>query len=246
MGGYEALQRYLEDLRRVRNEVWSLVDFRGRVVVDVGVGESTEELARLGAEVVGLELEAERVRIAGRLKGYLNHLVRGDASLPPLREGSVDIMVFHFTLHEIDPSKHLWVLRAAQHASGQVLIVEPAPLGESLYNRFAQVWRRAMHSIGRFEDYKPLSYWTGILASSGYRVVRVKTVKWRVKAPPSVLRELVDKTCREWKALGVGERHIDELREVLREAERKGGLLWSDINVILGEKHPGSPVRQAS
>ena len=44
---------FFEDAERVQEEIWSLVDPGGVVVVDVGVGDSTRRLLEQGATVVG-------------------------------------------------------------------------------------------------------------------------------------------------------------------------------------------------
>lgn len=106
---------------------------------------------------------------------------------------------FYFTLHEIDPLKHCDILKAVPNITQYVVIVELSPIGEPLYNKFAQIWREAMHSIGRFEDYKPLDYRIDLLTRCGFTIIKVKTVKWNVRAPYIILKGLINRTYDKWK-----------------------------------------------
>ncbi len=57
----EWVRRYRDDERRIKEEVWSVTNVLGKVVLDVGVGESTAVLKHLGAKVVGVECDANKV-----------------------------------------------------------------------------------------------------------------------------------------------------------------------------------------
>ena len=95
---------YEEDLERVKREIWSSIDVKGLLVVDFGVGESTRTLVEMGAHVIGVDVDGNGLR---EQRGVVPHLVRCYLPHLPFRPGSIDLAVFYFTLHEVDPSLHL-------------------------------------------------------------------------------------------------------------------------------------------
>ena len=46
---------YKKDQKRIEDEIWSLVNVRDSIVVDFGIGRSTEKLVSLGARVVAVD-----------------------------------------------------------------------------------------------------------------------------------------------------------------------------------------------
>ena len=144
-----------------------------------------------------------------------------------------DLIVFYFTLHEVDPARHVRALTVAWRVADEVLIVEASPEGCSAYRIYAELWKEAMHSIGRFEDYRDAGYWVSILQSSGFEVLTVKRVEWVVEVPPNILREVVDRGKMLWRREGVSEEHVRRL-DVFLEYALRNGMKWSDINVIYG------------
>ncbi len=172
-----------------QDKVWSLVDVRGLTVVDFGVGESTRRLLQLGAKVVAVDRDLERLR----------EFV--DAGVPvvacdfvdfPFRCRFADLAVFHFSLHEVDPSVHRDVLMIACEIAPRVLIVEPSPEGGLAFRRFCELWREAMESVGRFEEYRPLEYWRGLVESCGFEVELAERVSQDYPVP----REEVERLAR--------------------------------------------------
>jgi hypothetical protein len=94
--------------------------------------------------------------------------------------------VFCFTLHEIDPRMHRSVISNARRISPRIIVVEPSPDGCPAYRRFARLWHEAMHSIGRFEDYQPISYWKNLIQSCGFRVTTSKKIKQKSLLPSEI------------------------------------------------------------
>ncbi len=90
-------------------------------------------------------------------------------------------------------------------------------------------------SIGKFEDYKPLDYWIDLLTRSGFIVTKLKIVKWNVRAPYIILKKLINEIYDKWRRDKVGEKYLEELNNILNDIEKEGGMLWSDIYVILGK-----------
>jgi hypothetical protein len=149
----------------------------------------------------------------------------------PFRKRVAELVVFSFTLHEINPGLHASALRLTAEIAPRVLVVEPSPKGCGAYEEFAKIWRGAMRAVGRFEEYWPAEYWEALLEGAGFEILCRRTVKWNVDVPGEVLRELVSGTVEEWRKLGVPDPWIDALSEL---PEKYGGMRWSDIVVIEG------------
>ena len=148
-------------------DVWSILNFKGLTVVDFGAGESTRRLLQLGADVIAVDRDIER------LKEF------ADAGVPvvacdfvdfPFRCRFADLAVFHFTLHEVDPVRHRDVVAMAHQIAPRILIIEPSPEGGPAFRRFYELWREVMESVGRFEEYRPLEYWRDLVESCGFEV----------------------------------------------------------------------------
>ena len=77
-----------------------------------------------------------------------------------------------------------------------VIAVEPVLWGCIAYKEFAQLWKDAMHSVGKFEDYMPPEYWKEVIQKAGFKITLEKTVKWRTYVPPTVLRNIVETTMK--------------------------------------------------
>ena len=94
-----------------------------------------------------------------------------------------------------------------------------------------------MHSIGKFEDYKPVEYWMRVLERSGFEILKAKKVEWRVDIPYRVFENLIEDTIVKWRELNVEMKYITELEGLLERVKREG-IRWSDIHVLLAEdKH---------
>ena len=180
--------------------------------------------------MIGVDVDGNGLR---EQRGVVPHLVRCYLPHLPFRPGSIDLAVFYFTLHEVDPSLHLDVLFSTRRVARKVMVVEPSPEGCEAYRLYARIWREAMHSIGRFEDYKPESYWRGLVERSDFEVITSKRVSWRAPIPPSVLEDMVRSTIEEWRRLSVDDRYIREMKDFLEYA-RSHGMVWSDNIVVVG------------
>jgi hypothetical protein len=203
-----------------------------RVVVDVGVGSSTLYLAEKGSGyVVGVDVDPSSFE--GLDESARLDLVVADASFLPLRDKAARLVVFYFTLHEVDPRLHVVVLSEARRAACSVLVVEPLPYGARLYEEYALLWRGAMHSIGRFEDYMPAEYWAEAVEKAGFRVERLGFVEWKAYMPPELFRGHIEAVAREWEEMGVSSAIVERLRRLLGET-RKTLFKWSDLVVVVG------------
>ncbi|NIQ06095.1 MAG: class I SAM-dependent methyltransferase [Candidatus Korarchaeota archaeon] len=203
-------------------------DFR---VIDVGVGESTKALLKWGATVIGVDRDLDRLQA---FEDADIPLLRGDVTSFPFRKRLADLIVLKETLHEIDPAKHREVLTVAYALAPMVIVVEPSPEGGRMYQRYAELWRKAMRSVGRFEEYQPLSYWKKLLKDSGFTMVTVKRIRAKETIPPEQLEEINRCTVEEWINLSVKPKYIQDMHEFL-ECAKKNGMKWSDLNVLKGE-----------
>jgi SAM-dependent methyltransferase len=110
----------------------------GRDVLDVGCGSGhlVRALASLGARPVGLEISAEQLAPAIAAddddgSGGIGYLV-GRAEALPLRDDSLDVVVFMRSLHHVPVPKQFTALTEARRVlrpGGQVYIVEPLAEG---------------------------------------------------------------------------------------------------------------------
>ena len=114
------------------------------------------------------------------------------------------------------------------------MIVEGDPKGCPTYVKFSKLWSEAMHSIGKYEDMKPPEYWLRSVRRVGMEIRAVKIVKWRTDVPYTVFKDIVKETIKEWRRLGVNEKYIARLNDLLEEVKREG-FRWSDILAILAE-----------
>lgn len=224
-----ALRTYFEDMERVQEEIWRGINVKGKTVIDVGVGYSTKKLIELGARVVGVDNDLSKIASSMNIP-----IVVCDFLNFPFQSRIADMVVFYFTLHEINPNFHLHALSIAGKIAPQVVVVEPLPNGCLEYEEFARIWRNAMRSIGKFEEYKTPEYWENILKKAGFRITLKRVVSWRATIPPEVLKDIVRTTVREWKRKRVAERWIRALQTKFLEESPK--MMWSDIFVVIGRR----------
>mgnify|MGYP001083487843 CR=1 FL=1 len=88
---------------KINKEFCSSINVKDLTVIDFGVGESTEMLINLGAKVMAVDRDVEK------LKEYDNlgiPLIKCDIANLPFDNRIADLAVFYFTLHEIDPRLH--------------------------------------------------------------------------------------------------------------------------------------------
>jgi len=224
-------QKYFDDRERILREIWSTVNVKGKVVLDFGIGESTEILVKLRAKVIGVDNNIEKIV---KYSSLGIPLIKCDILKFPFRRKIADISVFSFTLHEINPKHHIVVVKMAKDVSSEIVIIEASPKGCKAYNEYAKLWKSAMRSVGLFEEYKPLKYWVKLVEKAGFETLRTKIVKWKARIPSRVLNEIFIRDSEEWRKLGVGEEYIRRLFQLLKYAKEKG-MKWSNIYVIVGK-----------
>lgn len=223
---------YVKEQEMVGKEVWSSINVKDLTVIDFGVGESTRKLMDLGAKVIVVDRDIEKLKKYDSLDIAL---IRCDVTTFPFDSRRIaDLAVFYFTLHEVNPLKHKEVISTAYKLSSNIMVIEPSPKGCPAYQRYAELWLRAMHSIGKFEDYQPISYWKKLIENCGFETVVSKKIKQNTDIPSNVLEKMVQSTIEEWRKLSVESKHVNEINEFLGYA-KKNGMRWSDLIVIIGE-----------
>ncbi len=211
--------------------IWSFIDVEGLTVIDFGVGESTKKLVNLGARVIAVDWNVENLI---KYDDLGIPLIKCDIASLPFNARTADLAVFYFTLHEIDPLVHKEAVSNVYRVSSKIMVVEPSPKGCLTYQRYAELWRKAMHSIGRFEDYRPVSYWKKLIERCGFEITVLKRVRQDRDISHEVLEEEIRRIIDEWRKLSVGSKYVNEMDEFLEYAKRNG-MRWSDLIVMIGE-----------
>jgi len=232
------MNEYFNDVRRVESEILSMIlEVNPEVVVDIGVGESTQSFILDTMKFfIALDIDCDKLlrftKENNLSETKLYEFICADASHLPLRSNSIDLVLLHFVLHEINPKHYLKVLTDIKRVSRYILIVEPIPHGVELYRKLQSIWREAMRSIGKYEEYREPEYWLQLLDRLGIHVVRKKVISWRVGVPYEVLKVMVMSWIKEWKRENVQSKFIEQLRKFLEEA-RMTEFKWSDVLAVL-------------
>lgn len=152
-----------------------------RVVVDLasGSGPVARELARPGRTVVGVDLSAEELRLA-RQRGA-GPLVRADARVLPLRDGSVDVVTSALGLVVVQPLPRVLAEVARVLRPGGVLAaIAPAvrPMAPTDLRQLGQLNVR-LRSKPRFPGPVELTGFKKALVDLGMKVVEDKRERYR-------------------------------------------------------------------
>ena len=136
---------YFMDKERVFREILSTINVKGKVIVDFGIGESTEFLIKLGAKVIGVDNDIGKIVKYSRLN---IPLIKCDILEFPFKTRVADVSIFSFILHEINPKHHVNAIRIARKISFEIVVIEPSPKGCKAYAEYAKLWREAMRNVG--------------------------------------------------------------------------------------------------
>jgi SAM-dependent methyltransferase len=127
---------------------WSPEDFKGKLVLDVGVGAGrfSEIASRWGAQVVGVDLsfavDAARKNIGGR-KGV--HVVQADLFRLPFRPGTFDLAFSMGVLHHTPDTREAFRCIPPFLKTGGELAV--FIYGAGPYSYFSDIWRKVTARI---------------------------------------------------------------------------------------------------
>ena len=229
------MSAYNEEQKRIEEKIWSFIHVKkGDKVLDVGVGgraASTRRLLSLGAVVTALDINS---RLLKKHRSLNANMVCGDISWLPFASSTFNFSLAYGTLHEVNPDLHQKVISELARVSQNVIIVEPDPVGDQLYSKFSDIWRRAMHSIGKFEDYQQLTYWRRLLEKSKARVLVCEKIAHERKLMGVEAERFIEETVENAKSYGVPERYLREFRDLTEDVKHLGMLL-SDLNIIIGK-----------
>lgn len=223
---------YKSERERVWKEILSDLEVDGSKVIDVGIGESTEKLAEAGAQVIGIDSEIEKLKECE----VDVPLVKCNIVNFPFEKRIADLTLFNFTLHEINPHQHSEAIRMASLISPRLAVIEPSPEGGPLYQRYKKLQQEIMESIGKYEEYRPLSYWKDLVRKEGFEITTAKTIKPQTVIPPSILEDIKQDTIETLKEKGVKKEYTQDMKEILEDAKEQG-MRWSPRLVVIGE-HP--------
>jgi hypothetical protein len=232
----DEIEGFKREQNQIKNRIWSIAQIKhGMKVLDVGVGEefhSSKELIDLGAEVVGIDINLNTLKRCGALK---IDLVQCDISKLPFKPLSFDLAIAYFTLHEINPGLHHIVISELAYASKKIMIVEPdSESGDEMYRMYKDIWMRAMHSIGKFEDLQNISYWENLLEKCRIKVSICERIVHKKRLPPSIINEeYIRDIIQCAQSYGLPDKSINEFRKLGMKMKLMG-MMYSNINVIVG------------
>jgi len=224
-----------QERQKIREKTWSLLDLKpGDRVLDVGVGHiaySRNRLLEMEIRLTSIDLDPTVLRKHMAAKA---NSVQCNASQLPFKDQAFVLALANFTFHEIDPALHREVISEFCRVSKRIMIVEPDFSEDPLCRRFQEIWTVAMHSVQKFEDYKTLEGWTDIVKSGGVRITTVtkfpSSVCLRDQEAVDYMEDVIDNLREE----GVGDKHIQEMEVLARDVAKKG-MMFSDVNVIIGD-----------
>ena len=222
-----------EERRRLREKIWSFVDVeRGKRILDIGVGRdahSLKKLIELGFLVTSIDVDLVALRKHSTPDASF---VQCNAAQLPLRNRIFGMSIANFTFHEIDPILHQKVFVELCRVSDKIMIIEPAHGADPLYQRYHQLWTESMHSIGQFEDYQTIEYWTGLLKKCGADIVVSRQLVSTVRLIGQEAKKYLAMVIEDMREEGVPEKYVSKMLTLGRDVESKG-MLFSDINVIV-------------
>lgn len=236
------MNEFEQEQEKIRKEIWSLINVENSLIIDVGVGEnakSTKTLIEKGAQIIAVDISIKALK---KHKDMDATLVCCNIVNMPFKAGIFDVMFFYFTLHEIDPLLHDVIVSQAALTSSQVVIVEPAPAETPGYQRYEELWREAMHAVGKFEDYREQSYWEELLQTHGFDLTLSKKVEHTQQVPFETREEMIRFTVGWFRDEGMPDKYIDKAENLLEYAGEDMRL--SDIIMVVGEKRRLENVHQ--
>ncbi|PIV68007.1 MAG: hypothetical protein COS08_07470 [Euryarchaeota archaeon CG01_land_8_20_14_3_00_38_12] len=226
--------KYEKEQKMIDQKIWSLPKIEKGLTLDMGVGDkgfSTRKLIELGAKVVAVDSDLNNLI---KQKNLGNILIQCSALHLPFKSSVFVLSVAFFTLHEINPRLHLNVVSEMARVSRKIMIVEPMPGQEDINRRQDNIWSKAMHSIGRFEDYQEIMYWKKLMEKCGLRITICETFRGKNRIPPQKVDEFIKGTVTLMNSYDVSKKHIEEIKDLGKDMINKG-MRRSSIDVVIGE-----------
>ncbi len=124
-----------------------------------GTGVSTEELARSGATVVGVDLSLGMLRVGRRVRPDVP-LLAGDALALPFVDGSFDAVTIAFGLRNlVDIAAGLREMARVTRPGGRLVICEfSAPVNSAFRRLYVGYLMRALPAVARRVSSNPEAY----------------------------------------------------------------------------------------
>ncbi|MEM7441931.1 MAG: class I SAM-dependent methyltransferase [Pseudomonadota bacterium] len=125
----------MSSLDRHAGHLLRLTDVEGLSVLDVGCGNGAfvRTLASLGAQVVGVEIDARKIAMAeARPRVASEQYAVGRGEDLPAAKGSADLIVYLFSLHHVPIISQAMAIEEATRAlrpGGRLHVVDPLPHG---------------------------------------------------------------------------------------------------------------------
>ncbi len=187
-----------------------LGDVRGKRILDLACGQGylSQRLAESGAEVIGIDLSAELLKIAKKYeeekKNGVIYLHRNAADLHGISKNSFDLIVCNMALHDIeDLSSTVKECSRVLKTDGLLVFSILHPLADGLrsgeaekdhlgpfirlrrYNKAHKLPHRAYHVYGISLYHRPLDHYFNELFANGFSVCGFRELS--VKQNPAYL-----------------------------------------------------------
>ncbi|MDI6916204.1 MAG: class I SAM-dependent methyltransferase [Thermoplasmatales archaeon] len=227
------ISEYEKEQKMIEQKIWALPKIEKGLALDIGVGDkglSTRKLIELGAKVVAVDFDLNNLI----KQKNLDKLVQCNAPHLPFKNSVFDLSVAFFTLHEINPRLHLNVVSEMARVSKKVMIVEPMPGQEPVNKRYDDVWSKAMHSIGKFEDHQEIMYWKKLMEKCSLGIVVCEKFREKNRIPPQKVDESIEGIVTLMNSYGVSKKYIEEIKGLGKDMRNKG-MRRSSIGVVIGE-----------
>lgn len=229
-----AMTLFEKERNSIRENIWSLMELNpGDRVLDVGVGQiaySRNKLIELKTKLTSIDLNWSVLR---KHMAVNANSVQCNASQLPFKDEVFVLALANFTFHEIDPALHHTVISEFCRVSKRIMIVEPDFSEDQLCQRFDEIWTVSMHSVQKFEDYKTLDGWIDIIKNGGVRITTIKRFRSSVRLRGQEAMDYMKTVVDNLKAEGVHEQYIQEMEVLARDVAKKG-MMFSDVNVVIG------------
>jgi ubiquinone/menaquinone biosynthesis C-methylase UbiE len=223
-----------DERNRLRERVWSFLDIKqGARYLDIGIGHtahSLHKLLELGLDVTSVDIDLDVLR---KHKTRKAHFVQGDAAALPFKRNTFSLSVANFTFHEIEPSLHNAVCSELCRVSKKIMVIEPSISNEPIHRRYQNIWTKAMHSVGQFEDYQNMDYWTELLRKSGAKIANVEKLASSIRLRGQEARNYMKSVVEDMREEGVSEKYLKEISGLSHVIETRG-MIFSDIDVVIG------------
>ncbi len=230
MSDWDALRK--QELMNIYNYIFALAGIsKGCKVLDIGAGKTTEYLLNTGAEVVCLDTDREKLEA---LRNSKAKIVLGDVTSLPFIAKYFDLCVIGFVMHKIDPRLHAQVVKEMKRTSKAVLIIEKEPGFDALQREYDTVWENAMRSIGRFEVYRDINYWAGLIELLHPTTLKKRVYPRMAGISPKKADEFFTHLKNKWEGMGVSEEHIQHL-DAIAEKVMAGGMRAHSILAVYAE-----------